>query len=87
MELSSTIRNVTERVCTVDGIEKGSKLYLMAAHIFQKQEERDVCRDGRTIFITSVSSRGGKIVRRALLWHLGCFMFYLMNNVLWKRDV
>ena len=51
------------------------------------REERDVCRDGRTIFTTSVSSKGGKIVRRALLWHLRCFMFHPMNNVLWKRDV
>ena len=51
------------------------------------REERDVCRDGRTIFTTSVSSKGGKIVRRALLWHLRCFMFHPKNNVLWKRDV
>ena len=51
------------------------------------REERDICRDGRTISTTSVSSRGGKIVRRALPWHLGCFMFYPMNNVLWKIDV
>ena len=36
MEPSSTIRNVMERVCTLDGIEKGSELYLMAARIFQK---------------------------------------------------
>ena len=53
----------------------------------EMRKERDVCHDGRTIFTTSVSARGGKIVRRALLWHLGCFMFYPMNNVLWKRDV
>ena len=48
------------------------------------REERDVCRDGRTIFTTSVSSKGGKIVRRALLWHVGCFLFYgrEMFNVL-----
>ena len=39
-------------------------------------KERDVCHDGRTIFTTSVSTRGGKIVRRVLLWQLGCFMFY-----------
>ena len=85
MEPSSTIRNVMERVCTLDGIEKGSELYLMAAHIctyFSKaKEERDVCRDGRTIFTTLISTRGGKIVRRALLGHLGCFMFYPLNNV------
>ena len=53
----------------------------------EMREERDVCRDGRTISTTSVSSRGGKIVRRALPWHLGCFIFYPMNNVLWKIDV
>ncbi|XP_030930868.1 uncharacterized protein LOC115956705 [Quercus lobata] len=42
MEPSSTIRNVMERVCTLDGIEKGSELYLMAAHIFQKREKREM---------------------------------------------
>ena len=36
VEPSSTIHNVMERVCTLDGIEKGSELYLMAACIFQK---------------------------------------------------
>ncbi|XP_030936119.1 uncharacterized protein LOC115961252 [Quercus lobata] len=30
VEPSSTIRNVMERMCTLDGIEKGSELYLMA---------------------------------------------------------
>ena len=42
MEPSSTIRNVMERVCTLDGIEKGSELYLMAARIFQKREKREM---------------------------------------------
>ena len=36
VEPSSTIHNVMECVCTLDGIEKGSELYLMAACIFQK---------------------------------------------------
>ena len=38
----STIRNVMERVCNLDGIEKGSKLYLMAARIFQKWEKKEM---------------------------------------------
>ena len=42
MEPSSTIRNVMKRVCTLDGIEKGSELYLMAARIFQKQKKREM---------------------------------------------
>ena len=36
VEPSSTIHNVMERVCTLDDIEKGSELYLMATRIFQK---------------------------------------------------
>ncbi|KAL4603071.1 hypothetical protein ACB092_10G099300 [Castanea dentata] len=36
VEPNSTICNVMERVCTLDDIEKGSELYLMAARIFQK---------------------------------------------------
>ena len=39
---SSTIRNVMEHVCTLDDIEKGSELYLMAARIFQKQKKREM---------------------------------------------
>ena len=31
-----------ERVCTLDDIEKGSELYLMAARIFQKREKREM---------------------------------------------
>ena len=42
VEPSSTIRNVMERVCNLDGIEKGSKLYLMAARIFQKWEKKEM---------------------------------------------
>ena len=42
MELSSTICNVMERVYTLDGIEKGSGFYLMAAHIFLEARERDM---------------------------------------------
>ena len=42
VELGSTICNVMERVCILDGIEKGSKLYLMAARMFQKQEKREM---------------------------------------------
>ena len=34
IELSSTICNVMERVCTLDGIEKSSELYFMVACIF-----------------------------------------------------
>jgi hypothetical protein len=36
LEPGSSIRDVMERVCTLDGVEKGSNLYLMAALIFQK---------------------------------------------------
>jgi hypothetical protein len=42
MEPRSSIRDVMERVCTLDGAEKGSDLYLMAARIFQKQEKREM---------------------------------------------
>ena len=42
VEPSSTICNVMEHVCTLDGIEKGSKLYLMVARIFQN-EKRERC--------------------------------------------
>ncbi|XP_075633430.1 L10-interacting MYB domain-containing protein-like [Castanea sativa] len=42
VEPGSTIRNVMERVCTLDGIEKGSELYFMAARIFQKREKREM---------------------------------------------
>ncbi|KAL4610421.1 hypothetical protein ACB092_08G048500 [Castanea dentata] len=42
MEPSSTIRNVMDLVCTLDGIEKGFELYLMAARIFQKREKREM---------------------------------------------
>ena len=38
----SSIRDVMERVCTLDGVEKGSNLYLMAVRIFQKREKRDM---------------------------------------------
>ena len=34
LELGSSIRDIMERVCTLDGVEKGSNLYLMAARIF-----------------------------------------------------
>ena len=34
LEPGSSIRDVMERVCTLDGVEKGSNLYLMAARIF-----------------------------------------------------
>ena len=27
------------------------------------------------------------LLGRSLLWHLGCFMFYPFNNVLWKRKM
>uniref|UniRef100_A0A2N9FS97 Myb/SANT-like domain-containing protein n=1 Tax=Fagus sylvatica TaxID=28930 RepID=A0A2N9FS97_FAGSY len=42
MEPRSSIRDVMERVCTLDGAEKGSDLYLMAARIFQKREKREM---------------------------------------------
>ena len=42
VELGSSICNVMERVYTLDGIEKGSKLYFMAIHIFQKREQREM---------------------------------------------
>ena len=38
----SSIRDVMERVCTLDGVEKSSNLYLKAAHIFQKREKREM---------------------------------------------
>ena len=42
VEPSSTIRNVMERVYTLDGIENGSELYLMATCIFQKRENKEM---------------------------------------------
>ena len=27
------------------------------------------------------------LLGRSLLWHLGCFMFYPLNNVLWEREM
>jgi hypothetical protein len=42
LESGSSIRDVMERVCTLDGVEKGSNLYLMAARIFQKREKREM---------------------------------------------
>ena len=42
MELGSTIHNVMECVCILDGIEKGFELYLMETHIFQKQGKREM---------------------------------------------
>uniref|UniRef100_A0A2N9G4A6 Myb/SANT-like domain-containing protein n=1 Tax=Fagus sylvatica TaxID=28930 RepID=A0A2N9G4A6_FAGSY len=42
LEPGSSIRDVMERVCTLDGAEKGSNLYLMAARIFQKREKREM---------------------------------------------
>jgi hypothetical protein len=38
----SSIRDVMERVCTLDGVEEGSYLHRMAAHIFQNKEKRDM---------------------------------------------
>ena len=42
MEPRRSIRDVMECVCTLDGVEKGSDLYLMAASIFQKREKREM---------------------------------------------
>ena len=42
IELSSTICNIMEHVCTLDGIEKSSELYFMVAHIFKKREKREM---------------------------------------------
>jgi hypothetical protein len=41
-ESGSSIHNVMERVCTLDGVEKGSDLDLMVACIFQKGEKREI---------------------------------------------
>lgn len=38
----SSICDVMERVCTLDGVEKGSDLHLMATLIFQKREKREM---------------------------------------------
>jgi hypothetical protein len=40
--LGSNICDVMERVCTLEGIEMGSDLYRIAAHIFQNREKRDM---------------------------------------------
>jgi hypothetical protein len=42
MELRSSIRDVMKHVCTLDGTEKGSDLYLMVACIFHKREKREM---------------------------------------------
>ena len=42
LEPGSSIHDVMERVCTLDGVEKGSNLYLMVARIFQKREKREM---------------------------------------------
>jgi len=40
--LSSSIRDVLERVCTLEGVEEGSDHYRIAACIFQNREKRDM---------------------------------------------
>jgi len=40
--LGSSIRDVMERLCTLDGIEEGNDLHRMAACIFQNREKRDM---------------------------------------------
>ena len=42
LEPRSSIHDVMEHVCTLDGVEKGSNLYLMVARIFQKREKREM---------------------------------------------
>uniref|UniRef100_A0A2N9HEM5 Myb/SANT-like domain-containing protein n=1 Tax=Fagus sylvatica TaxID=28930 RepID=A0A2N9HEM5_FAGSY len=42
IEPRSNISDVMEHVCTLDGAEKGSDLYLMTARIFQKREKREM---------------------------------------------
>lgn len=38
----SNIRNVMERVCTLDGVEEGSNFHRMSTRIFQNRENRDM---------------------------------------------
>jgi hypothetical protein len=40
--LGSSIRDVMEHVCTLEGVEEGSDLYRIAARIFQNREKRDM---------------------------------------------
>jgi hypothetical protein len=40
--LGRSIRSVMERVCTLEGVEKGSDLYRIAARIFQNKEKSDM---------------------------------------------
>jgi hypothetical protein len=40
--LGSSIRDVMERVCTLDGVEKGSDLHRMSVRIFQNRAKRDM---------------------------------------------
>ena len=88
MEASSTTRNIMERVCTLDVIEKGSELYLMITHIFQKQEKREMFVVMEEPYLQlQFLQEEARFVTRALFWHLGCFMFYPLNNVLWKREM
>ena len=42
IEPRSNISDVIEHVCTLDGAEKGSDLYLLTARIFQKREKREM---------------------------------------------
>jgi hypothetical protein len=40
--LGSSIHDVMERVCTLEGVEEGSDLDRLAARIFQNREKRDM---------------------------------------------
>jgi hypothetical protein len=42
LKSSTSVRDVMDRVCTLDGVEEGSDLYRMAARIFQNREKRDM---------------------------------------------
>jgi hypothetical protein len=39
---NSSIRNVMERVCTLEGVEEGSFLYRIATHIFHNEQKREM---------------------------------------------
>ena len=54
---SNSIRDVLERVYTLDGVEEGSDFHHMAARIFQNKEKRGVCCVGKTTSAAYVSKK------------------------------
>jgi hypothetical protein len=42
LKSSTSVRDVMDRVCTLDGVEEGSNFYRMATRTFQNREKRDM---------------------------------------------